>query len=288
MNDLLEELKLLIIGECEPQSLSNLSLVDKKYYDLLHGNSVLMLLSIRYDFKFESFTEYQLFCEIKYLVPQASKHYDMKCYHRNISNYLSLPSIDEMIEKLNESDVLSCDDFDNSINLIYKYLYEHEAHITGNFNPDDSKIKEIKRLAEIIDINASEYLRYLIRQCPNSNILVQYWDKYRDMIIPNNDMATDELFCELFCECISSIYCIERLHWIHSINLTRSYERFNELEEFHPYIMNYMVIHLTSEKIFDIFEDIDNEEFTIDQLIKIGNNYKYGERVNKIMEKMEW
>ena len=288
MDAIIDDLALCIIELCDPHSLSNLSLVDKQYHGILHGNSVLMLLSIRHEVKLESFEEYQLLCEIRYLVPEASKHYDMNYYQTSIDGFYFLPNIDDMIRKLDES----CNPIryhsDNGLEVMYKYLYEHDAHITGNLNPEDHKILKIKSFLEIYDIDEGDYLRYLIKQCPDTKTVMRYWDKHIDVIISNSEEIMNDLFWDLFDECISSVYCIERLHWLHSINLDRSREHFNEMRKFHPYILNYVVTHRTFDQSVAIFERVENDEFDGDELMKIGNEYKYGERVDKLMKKMKW
>ena len=288
MNDIVDELKLLIINECVPLALSNLSLVDKKYYNLLHENSVLMLLSIRHDFKFESFSEYQLFCEIKYLVPQASRHYDMEWYYKVINESKLLPDIDEIIERVRPLGGTVYNNYDVSLILIFECLYKEGAHITGNLEPNDPKIKELLKLTNRIIIEM-EYLEYLIKHCPDTGIVSQYWNEYGCFLIGDDEEDNMYLFRGLLFECLSSPYCIERLNWIHSINLDRSHEKYSYISVRHPYTIHYIVNNQTNKRLsFDLRGMISGEFNDIIKLIEMGNSYKYAERIDKLVQKMKW
>ena len=287
MDAIIDDLALSIISECDPHSLSNLSLVDKRYHGILHGNSVLMLLSIRHDVKLESFEEYQLFCEIKYLVPQSSKHYDMNYYQMSIDIFNSPLSIDDMVEKFK-----STYDTSYSADFICKCLYDEEAHITGNLEPNNPKIEEFMYLTEV-DIDETVYLEYLIRRCPDNKIVSQYWDTYGDRMIKDSEDNIEILFRGLFNECLLSTYCIERLHWFNTINcyyinVYYSYEYFTLLDVHHPYVTYYMTNHHSPNKFTSRLKVTINNRVVVEILSKMGDDYKYGERVDKLIQKMKW
>ena len=282
MDAIVDDLALSIIILCDPHSLSNLSLINMRYHGLLHGNSVLMLLSNRHDFKFESFEEYQLFCELKYLVPQASKHYDMNYYKLSIDEFNSLPSNDEILETFGSPYPPDFEYCDGVLDVILRCLYEEEAHITGNLVSNNPTVKEIQEVYG--STSEDTYFRYIVRHCPNIKIVIQYWNKYNDKLITDDEDDGEYLFRELFNECISSIYCIERFHWFRSIDSIRAHDYLPMVEIPHPYIVHYVINHFSADSERYVFDN--GFILSQDELMTISNNYKHSERVDRLVQKM--
>ena len=283
MDAIVDDLALSIIIWFDPHSLSNISLVNTRYYDLLHGNSVLMLLSVRHDFKFESFEEYQLFCELRYLVPQASKHYDMNYYKLSMDRFNCVLDVDKISEYLRSSHGYYVGMYDDVSSVILKCMYEEGAHTTGNLKPNDPKIKELYKLHRL-KWYAAEYLIYLAEHCPDTKIIIQYWNKCKDEIINDDEYDEEEFSRELFNGCISSVYCAERLHWFRSIDPIRAHDYLCMVETPHSYIIHYMINNCSIKSKRYAFNNIP--DLSMGELIAISNKYKHSERVNRLVQKM--
>ena len=285
MDDLLEELMLLIINECEPLVLSNLSLINKRYYDFLHGNPPLMLLSGRHDFKFESFEEYQLFCELRYLVPQSSKHYDMNHYQLNIDKFNALSSKDVMLGAFRNPNTrdsfIYCDD--DIFNVFLRRVYDDDTHIMGNLNFNNPTVKEIGTIWG--SMTEYIYFRYIVRHCPNTKIVVQCWNNLKDKLITDDEDENDDILNEIFSDCMESIYCIERFNWFLSTDPINDpindYSRMFSIS--HPYIVHYIINDCSAG--FERYM-LNDTGLDIYELMTISNNYKHSERVDRLVQKM--
>ena len=166
MEGLYIDLVLCILEWCDPHSLSELSLINKRYSELLNGNKILSILSVRHEVNLESFRDYQLFCEIKCMVPQASKHYDSGFL---LINFPELrPPHDKMYYCM--ADV-------STMYNIGKSLYNEDAHTKGHLIP--SNINDIYFDRKVgLTYNRQDYLEYLITYCPSMSIVIKYWMKY--------------------------------------------------------------------------------------------------------------
>ena len=329
---------LLIIDECDPLALSNLSLVNKSYYSTITGSSTLRLLSKKCGVDLESFSEYQLLCEIRCLVPQSIKHYTanfLLCRFLATNNleaidsldlsnirYMSLvpllpivtketleitkeyarkmvreeeqtmamyyldiacgdlSSIGKVIEEIQSMDFVDVIDQDYFITIIkHRYIYEERVHTTGSIITKNNSIEKLFDLVALEPSSHLLHLSFLLEYCPDMEIIIEYWNTYVKHTITDNNVSNVKSF--MLPAAVNSCSPMERMHWVLSVTGVKEFPIDTRMF-INPCIIDYM----NNPKINGgTYFCIDGCDACVQE---VSDNYKYGERINKLMMKIKW
>ena len=268
MGDLYIDLVVYIISWCDPQSLSEISLVNKRYYELMNGNKILLMLSIRHGIALESFKEYQLFCEIRCMVPQASKHYNQEFLLRNFPELRPAGYFESILPEFID---------------IGKCLYNENAHIDDHIIPNDPYTSKFQK-DYFMYYGRDNYFRHLIRICPSMTTVIRYWERHKDVIMHARGQTKDDFIRSITHAAMISLYSIERLYWVKSL-YKGSVNEYYRTREIHPHIICSLINrYRTNNNIFNFMPY--RSGFTADDLLLIGSSYKYGDSVDKLAKKI--
>ena len=84
---------------------------------------------------------------------------------------------------------------------------------------------------------------------------------------------------------MESLYSIERLHWLRSM-----FEETSKLYDFashpHPHIIHFILTNYDYEYDNALGNMVYKSDINMEDIIKIGKNYKYSDSVNNLAEKI--